>query len=83
MDAVAKVFLREAVTRMPTWEKQSEPWKAWVESYPEETLLRVRINERTVLLDRLSKAEALLARSSPEGLNKVAGRHLEMHRYDP
>jgi hypothetical protein len=45
---------------------------AHLESYPEEVLLRIRVNEHTVVLQRLSGDDLSFARSSPDNLAAVA-----------
>ncbi len=51
-------------------------WNAFMESYPSEVLLRVRIAGRTVLLDRLTPQEVAWVRAFPDRLDTLAIIHL-------
>jgi hypothetical protein len=58
-------------------QERTKRWRAFLETYPEETLLRIRVDGHTALLERLTPAEARYARGSPAGLDEVAAAHLQ------
>jgi hypothetical protein len=76
MTSPCEILAPEAVPEGRPQER-TKRWRAFLEVYPEEALLRIRVDGRTAVLEPLTPLEVAYARGTPAGLEEIAVAHLK------